>query len=173
VSNGTLFIPFVTPYSTVVTASGPTTTTIRLPPSVSPITLSCPPFSVYSFQTPATSVTLQCPGVTTFNFACPSTTVVVIPTPTTTDLVVDCTQVIGVLLPPSTTTSTTATPLPVWTDWPPGALYPVTTRVDKPQPTGDHSETPCKIWFFWICISWDGIDIKGWAWFLPPGIYPP
>ncbi|KAK4040087.1 pectate lyase superfamily protein-domain-containing protein [Parachaetomium inaequale] len=173
-TNGTLFIPFVTPYSTVLTALRPTTTTISFPPTVSAVTLSCPPSSVYSFQTPATAVTLPCPGITTINFSCPTTTMVlVMSTPTTTHLTVDCTTVIGVPLPSSTTTPTTTTPLPIWTDWPPGAIYPVTTSVDKPKPTGDHSETPCKLWFFWICIAWDGIDIKGWRWFLPPGIYPP
>jgi len=176
VVNGTLFIPFVTPYSTVITARGPTTTTISFPPTVSPITLSCPPSSVYSFQTPATHVTLPCPGVTTINFACPiTTTVVAFFTATTTQFRIDCTTVIGVPIPPTVTatTETTTTPLPIWTQWPPGGIYPVTTRVDQPKPVDDHSETPCKLWFFWICIAWDGIDIKGWAWFLPPGIYPP
>ncbi len=172
--NGTLFIPFVTPYVTVLTAKGPTTTTIKFPPSVSPITLSCPPSSVYSFQTPATAVTLPCPGVTTINFAFPTTsTVLTILTATTWKLWVDCTKVIGVAVPSSVTTSTTKTPLPVYTEWPPGAIIPVTRRVDKPGPSGDHGETPCKIWFFWICIIWNGIDIRGWGWFLPPGIYPP
>lgn len=173
--NGTLFIPFVTPYSTVITARGPTTTTITFPSTVSPITLSCPPSSVYSFQTPAIHVSLPCPGVTTINFACPTTaTVVALFTATTTQLQIDCTTVIGVPIPSFvTTTETTTAPLPIWTEWPPGAIQPVTTRVDQPMPVDDHSETPCKIWFFWICIVWEGIDIRGWAWFLPPGIYPP
>ncbi|KAK4247523.1 glucan 1,3-beta-glucosidase [Corynascus novoguineensis] len=177
VTNGTLFIPFVTPYFTEVTATGPTIITVDFPPVVSPITLSCPPSSVHSFQTPATAVTIPCPGTTTIEFACPTNELVLtIETPTTTLVKTDCTAVVGVPIPTSTSigTTTTGTPtLPIWTEWPPGAIYPVTTSVDKPRPTGDHSVTPCKLWFFWLCFIWDDIDITGWEWNLPPGILPP
>lgn len=170
--NGTLSIPFHTPATVTITAQGPTTTTVTFPETVSPITVSCPPSSFYSFKTPATSVKIPCPGVTTIHFACPTTKVFTFRVATTAEVTIDCITVIGVAVPiPTTSTVTTTTPLPYWTTWPPGVIIPVTTSVDKPKPTGNHSETPCKLWF--ICISWQDINIQGWVWHLPPGIYPP
>ncbi|KAM0281715.1 hypothetical protein ACHAO9_010555 [Fusarium lateritium] len=40
---------------------------------------------------------------------------------------------------------------------------------------GPKSKTTCKLWFFWVCISWPEFDIsiKAWEWNIPPGILPP
>ena len=174
--NGTLLVPFVTPWATPVVATGPTTITITAPPTVSPITLSCPRSSVYSFKTPAMQVTLPCPWITTFHFTCPTTTTVVtFQAATSTDITVACTTMVGIPVgtPSTGTTEATTTPLPVWKTWPPAAIYPITTKVDEPKPKDDGADVPCDLWFFWICISWRDINIKGWHWVLPPGIYPP
>ncbi|KAK3370414.1 hypothetical protein B0H63DRAFT_528137 [Podospora didyma] len=74
---------------------------------------------------------------------------------------------------PSTTSSTTTTPLPVWVTWPPGMIVPVTTSVSKSAPAPGDWVMPCKLWFLFFCIKWNDIDIQGWNWVLPPGIYPP
>ncbi|RGP68664.1 oviduct-specific glyco [Fusarium sporotrichioides] len=68
-------------------------------------------------------------------------------------------------------------PSPTWpVSW---EISPVETDVSEEgeddDGDGPKSKTTCKLWFFWVCISWPefGIDIKGWEWNIPPGILPP
>ncbi|KAK2766892.1 hypothetical protein FQN54_006206 [Arachnomyces sp. PD_36] len=69
--------------------------------------------------------------------------------------------------------------LPTYTEWPPEAVItPVETKVEKPEPSNDDDDddsaiVPCKLWFFSICIEFDSINLLGWKFNLPPGIYPP
>lgn len=40
----------------------------------------------------------------------------------------------------------------------------------------NHYKTSCKLWFFFICISWPGpfdVHIEGWEWNFPPGKWGP
>lgn len=57
----------------------------------------------------------------------------------------------------TTTTSgqtTSTTVLPFFATWPSDAsIIPVTTDVPQPQSTDGKSETPCKVWFFWVSVS--------------------
>ncbi|KAI1771426.1 pectin lyase-like protein [Hypoxylon cercidicola] len=169
-----------TPFITTITASGPMVTTISFPATVSPITVACPPDSTIAFNTPKTTFTTSCDDPTTFTmaFSCPATKIVTFLGPSAGVFTADCTLA-TVINPPTTspptttTTDTTTTPLPVWTTWPGGQIIPVTTDVDRPEPTGQGTKTPCRVWFFFICISRDDIHIGGWFWILPPGIYPP
>ncbi|KAM0418391.1 hypothetical protein ACHAPD_004750 [Fusarium lateritium] len=68
-------------------------------------------------------------------------------------------------------------PSPTWpVSW---EIKPVQTDVSEKgeddDGDGPKSKTTCKLWFFWVCISWPefGVDIKGWEWNIPPGILPP
>jgi hypothetical protein len=106
----------------------------------------------------------------TLSFACPTTKVVTFLASTTAVVSVDCSLVTAW----STGQASTTTPLPIWATWPVyGNITPVTTSIDKPQPTDDGVVVPCKAWFFFICISWGEIHIGAWHWDLPPGIYGP
>lgn len=170
-----------TPFVTTVSALGPTVTTLSFPGTVSPITVVCPPDSTVAFNTPKTTYTTYCDSPTswTFAFSCPATKVVTFLGASAGVFTADCTVTTVFGSPDSptstttTTTPTTTTPLPVWTTWPQGQIIPVTTTVDKPKPTDRGTVVPCKIWFFWICISREGVHVGGWLWILPPGIYPP
>ncbi|KAK3299466.1 uncharacterized protein B0H64DRAFT_455416 [Chaetomium fimeti] len=78
--------------------------------------------------------------------------------------------------PPSTTTtsSTDIGPITTFSEWPSGAVItPVTTEVDEPEETDGGAVVPCDLWFFFVCISTPEINIGGWFWRLPPGVYPP
>jgi chitinase len=66
------------------------------------------------------------------------------------------------------------------TTWPASwEIKPVQTDVaeegEDDDGDGPKSKTTCKLWFFWVCISWPEFDIniKGWEWNIPPGILPP
>ncbi|KAH8157033.1 hypothetical protein CIB48_g11215 [Xylaria polymorpha] len=169
---------YYSPYITTVTATGPTITTLSFPSVVGLTTVSCPPISEVIFPNPRTTLELFCTTPTTFSygFTCPTSKVVEFLTASAGVFTVDCSVITEFPTIPPTTTSTSSssssstTVLPVWTTWPPGLIVPVTTSVDKPQPTDDGVVVPCHLWFFFICISG---TIGGWHWILPPGIYPP
>uniref|UniRef100_L2GC33 chitinase n=1 Tax=Colletotrichum fructicola (strain Nara gc5) TaxID=1213859 RepID=L2GC33_COLFN len=40
---------------------------------------------------------------------------------------------------------------------------------------GPKHKSTCKVWFFWICVKWDDLDIHidGLEWIIPPGIWGP
>ncbi|KFZ24807.1 hypothetical protein V502_00717 [Pseudogymnoascus sp. VKM F-4520 (FW-2644)] len=164
---------YYTPIGVPVTVPGATVTTLTFPASTGAITISCPAETSVVFATPAIAVATTCTnsGSLTFNFVCPTTKVVTFLASTTAMVSVDCSLV--------TTWSTgqpasTTTPLPIWATWPIyGQIIPVTTSIDKPQPTDDGVVVPCKAWFFFICISWGELHINAWHWVLPPGIYGP
>ncbi|KAK1963446.1 pectin lyase-like protein, partial [Colletotrichum sublineola] len=176
---------FRTPVVTTISVTAATVTTITFPQTVSPITLACPPQSVLSFNTPRTVITTDCATPTTWvaGFTCPATKIITFLGPSTGVFTADCTLATSFTPPPSaepTTTPpvsapTTTDPLPVWTTWPDAVITPVTDNVDKPKPSDGGYVTPCKLWFFWFCVSGDDDDdgIGGWLWFFPPGIYPP
>ncbi|XXG95201.1 hypothetical protein Hte_001461 [Hypoxylon texense] len=169
-----------TPFVTTISATGPLVTTISFPRTVSPITVACPPDSTVAFATPKTTYTTNCDDPTswTFAFTCPATKIVTFLGPSAGVFTADCTLT-TVFSPPTTSpptttpTDTTTTPLPVWTTWPGGQIIPVKEDVDKPEPDGQGTKTPCRIWFFWICISRGELHVGGWLWIFPPGIYPP
>ncbi|KAK2763346.1 hypothetical protein FQN54_009982 [Arachnomyces sp. PD_36] len=88
------------------------------------------------------------------------------------------------LPPPTQTTGTTAQTegsLPTFTEWPPEAsITPVSQEVEAPEPEDDNDDgdpdgavVSCKLWFFSICIELPSINILGWKFNLPPGVYPP
>ncbi|ETS73701.1 hypothetical protein PFICI_14647 [Pestalotiopsis fici W106-1] len=171
---------FYTGVTSTVTVSGATVTTITFPGALTPTTVACPPDDVIVFATPSTSIYVECFTATTFgiSFNCPTTKVVSFLGPTTGLVSVDCSVVTG--FPPTSTTEpppsdsdTTTTPLPVWTTWPPGIIAPISTTVEKPEPTNGGTKQPCKLWFFFVCIKRDDLEIGGWFWSFPPGIYPP
>ncbi|KAH7369719.1 pectate lyase superfamily protein-domain-containing protein [Rhexocercosporidium sp. MPI-PUGE-AT-0058] len=161
-----------------VVVSGSTVTTVSFPTGVAPTTINCPPQSEIFFATPSVTVIRDCPTSTSWvlSYACPTTKIVTFLSATTGLVQVDCSFV--TLWPPAptsappTTTSTTTTPLPIWTTWPPGAIVPIVTSVTKPEPTGTGVKMPCKLWFFNICIIFGKINVGGWYWSFPPGIYP-
>ncbi|KAM0254537.1 hypothetical protein ACHAQJ_006697 [Trichoderma viride] len=79
-------------------------------------------------------------------------------------------------LPPDTTQNpdTTTNELPTWTTWPPGIITPIGEyNENDPDDNGHDIKTPCKLWFFFLCISRKDFKIQGLRWTLPPGIYPP
>ncbi|KAK0123765.1 hypothetical protein ONS95_008770 [Cadophora gregata] len=169
---------YYTGLTATVVVNGPTVTTVSFPTGIAPTTLNCPPQSAIIFATPSVTVFRDCPVPTSwiFSYTCPTTKIVTFLAATTGLVQVDCSFV--TLWPPAptstppTTTSTTTTPLPVWTTWPPGVIVPISTSVTKPTPTGSGVNMPCKLWFFNICISFGKINIGGWYWSFPPGIYP-
>ncbi|KAH7117301.1 oviduct-specific glycoprotein [Dactylonectria macrodidyma] len=63
------------------------------------------------------------------------------------------------------------------TVWPPSwELLPVEKDVDDEGEDDDDDDGPkytssCKLWFFGVCIKWEGIVIGGWEWNLPTGIW--
>ncbi|GAW26432.1 putative exo-beta- -glucanase [Rosellinia necatrix] len=47
---------------------------------------------------------------------------------------------------------------------------------DDDDPDDNHWKSSCKLWFFFICISWPGpfdVEINGWEWNFPPGRWGP
>ncbi|KAI0810214.1 pectate lyase superfamily protein-domain-containing protein [Xylaria sp. FL0064] len=172
---------FYTGITSTVTVRSATVTTVSFPASIPASTITCPPQSEIVFATPDVTIMTDCPTPTTWaiGFNCPSTKVVTFLGPTTGLVSVDCSLVTLFTSEPTSTDvtsppgSSTTTPLPVWTTWPPGQIEPVTTTVSKPEPTDRGSKQPCTLWFFFICISHGDLHIGGWYFPFPPGIYPP
>ncbi|TRX89679.1 hypothetical protein FHL15_009429 [Xylaria flabelliformis] len=165
---------YYTGITSTITANEPTVTTVAFPPVITPITISCPATTEIAFSTPPIIVRTTCTNSEplTFTFGCPTTKVVTLITSTTALVQVDCTLV--TVWSVGQDASSTTTPLPVFATWPHyGMIIPVTTTVDKPEPTSDGVVVSCKAWFFFICISWGDLHVGGWHWILPPGIYPP
>ncbi|KAF7515037.1 hypothetical protein G7054_g14801 [Neopestalotiopsis clavispora] len=170
---------FYTGITSTITVTGATVTTISFPGVITPTTITCPPDDVIVFATPSTTFYTECATPTTFGigFDCPTTKVVSFLGPTTGIVSVDCSVVTG--FPPAETeeppppSETTTTPLPVWTTWPPGIITPISTTVEGPEPTQGGTKQSCKLWFFFVCIKRDDLEIGGWFWSFPPGIYPP
>ncbi|KAK7994851.1 hypothetical protein PG990_013624 [Apiospora arundinis] len=77
--------------------------------------------------------------------------------------------------PPSQTTDAPGSDQTVW----PGSwdVFPVDHDVpdDGEDDDGDGPKykTPCNLWFFFVCIKWEGIVIGGWEWNLPTGVWGP
>ncbi|KAI1272435.1 glycoside hydrolase family 55 protein [Xylaria sp. FL0933] len=172
---GTFYFPF----STTITATGPTVTTIGFPATVGETTVSCPPQSEVTFDHPRTTLDLVCstPTSFTFHFDCPSSKVVTFLAASSAVVADECsvvtqfpTSIPSQSTSGSSSSGSTTTPIPVWTTWPPGDIVPVTTSVDKTTPTDDGVIIPCHLWFFNICI--DGV-IRGWHLILPHGRFPP
>ncbi|RYC61691.1 hypothetical protein CHU98_g4510 [Xylaria longipes] len=171
---------YYTGVTSTVTVTGATVTTISFPNVVIPTTVTCPPDDTIVFATPSTTIFTECETPTTFGigFNCPTTKVVSFLGPTTGIVSVDCSVV--TFFPSDTSDTTTQPPpddttttLPVWTTWPPGIISPIRTQVDGPEPTDGGTNQPCTLWFFFVCIRRSNIEIGGWFWSYPPGIYPP
>ncbi|KAI2471682.1 pectin lyase fold/virulence factor [Annulohypoxylon bovei var. microspora] len=163
---------YYTPIGIPVTVPSATVTTVTFPATTGAITISCPATTSIVFATPSIAVGTTCTssGSLTFNFVCPTTKVVTFLASTTAVVSVDCSLVTAW----STGQTSTTTPLAVYATWPPyGQIIPVTTTIDKPQPTDDGVVVPCRAWFFFICISWGELHVGAWHWILPPGIYGP
>ncbi|EJT70249.1 hypothetical protein GGTG_12422 [Gaeumannomyces tritici R3-111a-1] len=77
----------------------------------------------------------------------------------------------------ATSTTEAAFLLPTFSIWPPEAIIvPLGWRVDESEPSGeveDAAVVPCKLWFFFVCVVVGRVQILGWLFVLPPGIYPP
>ncbi|KAI0150178.1 glycoside hydrolase family 55 protein [Xylariaceae sp. FL1272] len=165
------------PYITTLTITAPTTTTIQLPTAIGGTTILCPPYCQITFTQPETTLSLWWPTPTSFTiqFTCPlSKTLTFLASTTDIVLTEQCSLTTLFPGPPptgsSSSSSSSTVMLPTWTTWPPGLVVPVTTKVDKPEPTDDGVKASCHLWFFFICI--DAV-IGGWHLILPPGIYPP
>ncbi|KAI0007369.1 hypothetical protein F4779DRAFT_643166 [Xylariaceae sp. FL0662B] len=164
---------YYTPISVPVTVSSATITTLTFPASTGAITISCPATTLIVFATPSIAVSTTCTDSAspTFHFVCPTTKAVTFLASTTAMVSVDCSLV---TVWSTSQTSSTTTPLTVWATWPVyGQIIPITTTIEKPEPTDDGVVVPCTAWFFFICISWGEIHIGAWHWILPPGIYGP
>ncbi|KAK4213855.1 glucan-beta-glucosidase [Rhypophila decipiens] len=166
---------YYTPVSTPVTAAGPTVITVKFPPTIGAVTIDCPATTSIVFATPPVAVATTCTnsGALTLIFACPSTRVLTFLAPTTVMATVDCSLVTSWS---SGSQSTTPTPLPTyfhWPDWAYDLIIPEDKERDDQEEDGGGVHVPCKIWFFFLCISWGDLTIRSWYWKLPPGIYPP
>ncbi|RWA06956.1 hypothetical protein EKO27_g8145 [Xylaria grammica] len=170
---------FYTGATSTVTITGATATNITFPAVITAATLSCPMNSEIFFETPSTTIDIECSASTTLNisFNCPTSRAVTFLGPTTGVVSVDCSLLMPLTTTPQiTTTSSTPTShrtLPIWTTWPPGIIYPVKEKVDNPEPTHEGTKQRCTLWFFFLCIHLPGLDIGGWVWPFPPGVYPP
>jgi chitinase len=83
----------------------------------------------------------------------------------------------GVSKPHYTGTPADNPTIPWPLDW---ELLPVPTPVkeegEDDDGDGPKSKSTCKLWFFFVCIKWDGpfnINIQGWEWNLPVGVWGP
>ncbi|OBT61060.1 hypothetical protein VE03_09163 [Pseudogymnoascus sp. 23342-1-I1] len=181
---GTVSGIYRTPFVTTITATRATVITVVFPSQVSPISVQCPPNSEIVFNTPKTTITTDCPEATdwTFQFNCPATRVVTFIGSSTAVLTADCTlsTVFNHITeePEFGTTATTqppvTDPLPIWTTWPVGQIEAVDEEEDDDDEDGVVGFwTPCKLWFFNICLIKNGIRIRGIRWIFPPGIYGP
>lgn len=94
-SSGTSYLDttFHTQFTTFLSATAPTVTTITIPPTISPLTVTCPPQSVIPFASPAVLITTDCPFLTTFTvpFVCPTTKVITFLSASSGLFTVDCT----------------------------------------------------------------------------------
>ncbi|KAH6856895.1 pectin lyase fold/virulence factor [Chaetomium sp. MPI-CAGE-AT-0009] len=163
---------YFTSIGSTITVPSATVTTVTFPASTGAITIGCPATTSIVFATPPVAVATTCTGDAdlTLNFACPTTRVLTFLGPATAVATVDC-----VLITAWTTGSTsTTTPLPVFTAWPPyGQFVPEEEERNEPEPDDDGVHVPCTAWFFFFCISWGEFHIRSWHWILPPGIYGP
>ncbi|KFX87604.1 hypothetical protein V490_08138, partial [Pseudogymnoascus sp. VKM F-3557] len=182
---GTVSGIYRTPFVTTITATEATVITVVFPSQVSPVSVQCPPNSEITFNTPKTTITTECPEATdwTFQFNCPATRVVTFIGSSTAVLTADCTLSTAfeqITDEPEFGTTPTVQPpvtdpLPTWTTWPVGQIE----AVDEEEDDDDDDDegvgflTPCKLWFFNICLIKNGIRIRGIRWILPPGIYGP
>lgn len=84
---------FRTPFVTTITATAATVTTVLFPPTVSPMTIACPPNSEIQFNTPRTVMTTRCPDFTSWviHFTCPPSRVVTLLGSSTAVVTADCT----------------------------------------------------------------------------------
>ncbi|KAI0906350.1 hypothetical protein F4823DRAFT_631522 [Ustulina deusta] len=122
-----------TAITSAVTTNGLTATTVTFPPVISPATTEI------AFATPPITARMTCTNSAPliFTICCPSPKVVaLIASTTTTDVLVDRSLVTIWSL--GQAAYSTTTPVSVSTTWPPyGRIIPVTTTVDKPEPTSD------------------------------------
>ncbi|KAF9873206.1 putative glucan -beta-glucosidase protein [Colletotrichum karsti] len=163
---------YYTPISSTITVPGATVTTVTFPGSTGVITIECPATTSIVFATPPVAVGTTCTGSSdlTLNFACPPTRVLTFLGPATAVATVDCSLVTAW----TTGSTSTTTPLPVYTTWPPYAsIIPEEEEIEDPEPDDDGVHVPCTAWFFFFCISWDNVRVRSWYWILPPGIYGP
>ncbi|KAI1373680.1 pectate lyase superfamily protein-domain-containing protein [Hypoxylon crocopeplum] len=154
--NGTMTYddPSATETNTLPTITA-TASTYTHPPYV----LACPPSTFYIEEEDATITLDACStGVTTLDWSCPATETVSIDADSSVDFTLGCTRWTG-----------TTEVLPTYTEWPPGTLE----FVDDGEDDDDDNTTTCRLWFFWICISWGNIHIGGWRWRFPRGVLPP
>ena len=163
---------YFTPISISITVPSATVTTVTFPGSTGAITIDCPATTSIVFATPAVAVATTCTGSAdvTLNFACPTTRVLTFLGPATAVATVDCSLVTAW----TTGSTSTTTPLPVFTTWPPyGQIVPEEEEIEEPEPDDDGVHVPCTAWFFFFCISWGETHVRSWYWILPPGIYGP
>ncbi|RWA10633.1 hypothetical protein EKO27_g4493 [Xylaria grammica] len=163
---------YFTPIGIPITVPSATVTTVTFPASTGAITIQCPATTSFVFATPPVAVATTCTNSAdlTLNFACPTTRVLTFLGPATAVATVDCSLVTAW----KTGSTSTTTPLPIFTTWPPyGQIVPEEEDIDEPEPDDDGVHVPCTAWFFFFCISWGNTHVRSWYWILPPGIYGP
>ncbi|KAM7191243.1 glucan-beta-glucosidase [Naviculisporaceae sp. PSN 640] len=163
---------------TTINIQRPTVTTINFPTRVPAATLDCPETTTVVFATPSITIQTVCrqQGPVTINYECPPWKVFTFLSATTAVVGPDCSLITVWPARPTggETTTTEEEPLPTYVDWPNwGRIVPVARKVDEPEEDDDGVVIPCAAWFFFICISWPGIEIGGWLLSLPTGILPP
>ncbi|KAH8711250.1 Glucan 1,3-beta-glucosidase [Beauveria bassiana] len=163
---------YYTPVKTRITVPSATVTTVTFPASTGAVTINCPAETSIAFATPLVVVATTCTGSSahTLKFTCPTTRVLTFLGPATVEATVDCSLVTSW----TTGSSSTTTPLPVYTNWPPVMqIIPKDRKIDKPEPDDRGVHVPCTAWFFFLCITWGKVKVLSWYWILPPGIYGP
>lgn len=163
-------LTFYTDVSSTVTVAGPTVLTVSFPVSAPSPVGPCDSDGIdVTFSIPRATVPSICPTPTqaTALFTCRQSRTFTLLAASTVTVTQRCSlvQVVPTLpavaldsttSTPSKTssdTTTTTTPLPVWTTWPGGIIEPVTTSVNKPQPTDGGVIVPCNLWFFDVRFS--------------------
>ncbi|KAF6804707.1 glucan 1,3-beta-glucosidase [Colletotrichum sojae] len=163
-TSGTVSGTFRTPFTTVISATGPTVTTISFPATVSPFSIQCPPDSEIVFNTPRTTLTTDCETSTEIRmeFKCPATRVITFIGASTATISADCTIATAIDNNPGdnipTTQGPTTTdeppvtgPLPTYTTFPAGQIEAVEEDDDDDDDVVGFI-TPCNLWFF--NVSW-------------------
>ncbi|ETS74683.1 hypothetical protein PFICI_13167 [Pestalotiopsis fici W106-1] len=153
---------------------GGASSTITIPadePYTKPaIVANCEQSILYVVEEKARITLQDCQGPTTMEWDCPPTKTIEIAAAADKSFSLGCTVWVGTGFQGVPTTTSTISGLPVYSTWPAGELVWVE---DEPEDDDDDKKTTCKLWFFFICISWGDIKIGGWRWDFPPGILPP
>ncbi|KAI0443420.1 hypothetical protein F4803DRAFT_574490 [Xylaria telfairii] len=150
---------YFTPIAVPITVPSATATTVTFPASTRAITIRCPATTSIVFATPPVAVATTCTNSADLilDFACPTTRILTFLGPVTAVATVDCSLVTTW----KTGSTSTTTPLPVFTTWPAyGQIMPEEEEIDEPEPDDTGVRVPCTVWFFFFCISWGNTHLR-------------